>query len=68
METWTKAAANEYGRLFQGCCRKEDSSQRTKGTNACHWIRRNQVPKGKRLSYSREVADIRPEKEDPNRV
>ena len=43
MEIWTKAAANEYGWLFQGCGRNEDSSQHTKGTDACHWIRRNQV-------------------------
>ena len=36
METWTKAAAKEYRRLFQGCGRNEDGSQCTKGTNACH--------------------------------
>ena len=58
METWTRASANEFGRLFQGCGRNEDGSQRIEGTNACHWIRRNQVPKGKRVSYSRSVADI----------
>ena len=62
METWTQASANKFGRLFQGCGRNEDGSQRIKGTNACHWIRRNQVPKGKRVSYNRLVADIRPEK------
>ena len=66
METWTTAAGNEYGRPFQGCDRKEDVAQRVEGMNACHWIRRHQVPKGKRVSYCREVADIRPEKEDPN--
>ena len=67
-ETWTRAAANKYGRLFQECGRNEDGSQRIEGTNACHWIRRNQVPKGKRVSYNIEVADICPEKADPNRV
>ena len=68
METWTKAASNEYGRLFQGCGRNKDGSQRIVGTNACHWIEKSQVPKGKTATYNREVADIRPEKADPNRV
>ena len=35
-ETWTRAASNEYGRLFQGCGRNEDGSQRVARTNACH--------------------------------
>ena len=58
METWTRVAANEYGRLFQKCGRNEDGSRRIEGTNAWHWIKRNQVPKGKTVSYNREVADI----------
>ena len=65
-ETWTRAAANEYGRLFQGCRSNEDGSQRVVGTNACHWIQKNQVPKGKTVTYNREVVDIRPKKADPN--
>jgi hypothetical protein len=44
-ETWSKAASNEYGRLFQGCGRKDDGSQRIIGTNTCHWIKKEQVPK-----------------------
>ena len=35
-ETWTRAAANEYGRLFQGCGNNNDGSQRIEGTNTCH--------------------------------
>ena len=68
METLTRAAANEYGRLFQGCGRNKDGSQRVDGTNACHWIRKNQVPKGKTAMYNSSVADIRPEKAEPNQV
>ena len=64
----TKAASNEYGQLFQGCGRNEDGSQQIEGTNACHWIKKDQVPKGKTATYNREVTDIRPEKADPNRV
>ena len=65
-ETWTKAASNEYGQLFQGCGRNKDGSQQIDGTNACHWIKKNQVPKGKSATYNREVTDIRPGKADPN--
>ena len=67
-ETQTKAASNEYGRLFQGCGRNKDGTQRVEGTNACHWIKKDQVPKGKTVTYSREVANIRPEKKEPNQV
>ena len=54
-ETWRRAASDEYGRLFQG-------------KNACHWIKRNQVPKDKIATYNRSVADIRPEKAEPKQV
>jgi hypothetical protein len=40
-ETWSKAASNEYGRLFQGCGRSNvDGSQRIVGMNTCHWIKK----------------------------
>ena len=35
-EMWTKAVANEYGRLFQGCGRNKDGTCRVEGTTACH--------------------------------
>ena len=63
-ETWTRAAANEYKRLFQGCGRNKDGSQRIEGTNTCHWIKRSQVPKVKSATYNQSVADIRPEKKE----
>ena len=58
MDTCIRASANEFGQLFQGYGRNEDGYQCIEGTNVCHWIRRNQVPKGKRISYNRSVADI----------
>ena len=67
-EAWTLAAANEYGRLFYGCERNKDGKQRVVGKNACHWIKRNQVPKDKIATYNRSVADIRPEKAEPKQV
>ena len=65
-ETWSRAGSNEYGRLFQGCGKNADGTQRIVGTNVLHWIPRSKVPKGKKVTYARTVVDIRPEKEDPN--
>ena len=67
-DTWAKAGANEYGRLFQGCGKKKDGKQRIKGTNTCHWIPRSKVPRGKKVTYARTVVYIRPEIDEPNRV
>ena len=67
-EALTLAAANAYGRLFQGCGRNENGSQSVVGTNACHWIKKSQVQKGKIAIYNRSVADIRPERAEPNQV
>jgi hypothetical protein len=61
-ETWSRAAANEFGRLFNGVGKNEDGTQRLKGTNTCHWIKKSQVPKGKRVTYARTVVAVRPEK------
>jgi hypothetical protein len=46
-ETWSQAAANEYGRLLNGVGKNKDGTQRVKGTNTCHWIEKSQVPKSK---------------------
>ena len=43
MEVWTLAAENEYGRLFQGCGRNKDGSQRVEGTNTLHKTKRNTI-------------------------
>jgi hypothetical protein len=67
-ETWSRAAADEFGRLFNGVGKNTDGTQRVKGTNTCHWIKKSQVPKGKRVTYARTVVAVRPEKEESNRV
>jgi hypothetical protein len=61
-ETWSRAAANEFGRLFNGVGKNADGTQRVEGTNTCHWIKKSQVPKGKRVTYARTVVAVRPEK------
>ena len=67
-KTWTIAACKEYGRLFQGYGKNADGSKIAEGTNTCHWCPKAQVPKHKKATYARYVVDVRPEKEDPNRV
>jgi hypothetical protein len=35
-EDWSRAAANEFGRLFNGVGKNADGTQRVVGTNTCH--------------------------------
>jgi hypothetical protein len=65
---WSKAAANEFGRLFNGVGKSADGTQRVVGTNTCHWIRRSQVPRGKKVTYAPTIVAIRTEKEEQKRV
>lgn len=67
-ETWSRAGVNEYGRLFQGCGKNKDRTQQMEETNTCHQIPQSKVPTGKKVTYARIVVDIRPEKDESNRV
>jgi hypothetical protein len=59
---WNKATANEFGRLAQGV------GERITGSNTIFFIPRRAVPKGKIVTYSRFVVDIRPNKSEIHRV
>ena len=67
-KVWSEAGCKEFRRLFQGYGKKADGTRRAEGTNTCHWIRKYLIPAKKKVTYSRTVVDIRPEKDDPNRV
>jgi hypothetical protein len=67
-DTWSRAAANEFCRSFNGVGKNTDGTQRVKGTNTCSLIKKSQVPKGKRVRYARTVVAVKPEKEEINRV
>jgi hypothetical protein len=67
-EDWSRAGANEVGRLFNGVGKNKDGTQRIVGTNTCHWIKRSQVPRGKKVTYARTVVAIRTEKAEQKRV
>ena len=54
--------ANEIGRLAQGV------GSRIKGTNTFTFVDISDIPKNKFTTYARIVSEIRPNKDDPNRV
>ena len=63
-DRWTKGGNNEFGRLFQGF-----PSNEVEGLNVLEWIRKDQVPRDKFVTYPRYTASLRPEKVDePYRV
>ena len=59
---WLKSGANEFYRLFQGSKKKMDGTQRIKGTNTLFWVKKEQVPKNKKVTYARVCCDVRTEK------
>ena len=60
--TWTKAYANDLGRLAQGV------GSRIKGTNTIFFIPRRDVPPGRKVTYGKKEVSIRPNKEEMHRV
>jgi hypothetical protein len=64
-QIWEKAMTKELARLGQGL------EGLTVGTDTIHYMNHaeiNNIPKDRTITYARIVVDIRPHKEDPNRV
>jgi len=61
-EIWTKAGANEFGRLAQGVGRRID------GTNTIFFVHKHEIPQDrlKDITYIKFVMSVRTEKDDPN--
>jgi hypothetical protein len=61
---WSKAGANEFGRLAQGVGRRID------GTNTIFFIHKHEIPQDRLrdVTYIKFVSSIRMEKEDPHRI
>ena len=57
----TRAFGNDIGRLFQGI-------RDIEGTNTCFFIHKHEVPKGSKVTYSRILCNIRPQKNKTHRV
>jgi hypothetical protein len=60
---WTHSNANEIGRLAQGVLPHMKS-----GSNTMFFIKHTDVPKGRKVTYLRTVAELRPQKEEEKRV
>eukprot|EP00957_Ditylum_brightwellii_P205938 15346074-Ditylum_brightwellii.AAC.1 len=58
---WSKAMVKELDQLAQGKCRQ-------KGMDTIKFIKKHEVPGGRKATYARIVVDYRPQKTDPNRV
>ena len=56
--------AKEIGRLFQGYTCSNDEHN-TAGTDTCKFIRKKDIPSGRKPTYVRIVTAYREQKEDP---
>ena len=63
-EIWTKAGANEFGRIAQGVGGRID------GTNTIFFVHKHEIPQDrlKDVTYIKFVASVHTEKDDPNRI
>jgi hypothetical protein len=52
---WTQGFGNEYGRLFQGI-------RDIPGTDTCFFIKLNNIPKERKITYGKIVCDYKPHK------
>lgn len=60
---WIKSLANDLGRLAQGV-----GTRMPTGTNTIFFIRPSAIPPGRKVTYARLVATIRPTKSETHRV
>ena len=60
---WETAFSNEIGRLAQGVGERMPT-----GNENIFFIRKDQVPKHKKVTYANPICDYRPLKDDPHRV
>ena len=61
-DIWTRALANDIGRLAQGV------GSRIKGNNTMFFLHPSNISKDRKITYGRLVATLRPNKAEVNRV
>ena len=61
-EVWTKACANEFGRLMNGV------GGRVAGTNTMRVIHKANIPRDRNVTYANFVCDLQPNKPEKHRV
>ena len=62
-DTWIRALTNNLGRLAQGV-----GTRMPTGTNTVFFIAKSAIPQGRKVTYARMVAYIRPTKAELKRV
>ena len=60
--TWTRSLSNEFGRLAQG------NDYGVAGTDTIDFIRKQEVPTGRNITYASFVCDFRPLKTETHRI
>jgi hypothetical protein len=67
-ELWMRSMANDLGRLAQGVGQHRPADQRISGTNTIWFIRKQDVPTGRKVTYCKQEASLRPTKAETHRV
>jgi hypothetical protein len=66
---WKRSYANEWGRLLpHGIGQKRPPAERIEGTGTFDFIKKSQVPKGRKVTYANYINSIRPQKQETHRV
>ena len=67
---WKHSVSNKFGRLMKGIGRKQNNgkSRVGEGHDTCRFIKKHQIPKGRKVTYARFCCDVRPQKEEENRT
>jgi len=68
-KTWTRGLANEWGRILPfGIGRNRPAQERIQGTGTVFFIKKSQVPSGRKVTYANFICNIRLQKTETHRV
>jgi hypothetical protein len=67
-DVWLRSMANDLGRLAQGVGKCRPADDRIKGTDTIFFIRTQDVPVGRKVTYCKQEASLRPTKAETHRV
>ena len=59
---WECSVSNEYGWLMKEIGMKRKGKSWVQGFHTFHFIHKNQIPKGRKITYARFCCDVRPQK------
>ena len=65
---WKTSLTNDIGRLAQGIGKNRPAHEKIKGTNTINIIKRRQVPRNEKITYSTFVCGIRTQKAESHRT